>query len=121
MDKQGNVKILWGHKFKKVGFHYEFGFCIKMGQLVWIHGPFPYGDWPDVCIFHHGLKNMLYEKECMEADDGYIGEDPKLIKVPKGIQYNQNDNQHVAAALARHCHETGNCLFTNLGFYPNNS
>ena len=56
----------------------------------------------------------------MEADNGYIGEDPnpKLIKVPKGIQYKQNDNQHMAAAaaLANHCHETGNCIFTKFGF-----
>ena len=79
------MKVFWGHKFKNVDLHYEFAFHIKTGWLVLIHGPFPCGDWPDICIFHHGLKNMLDKKECMEADNGYIGEDPKLIKVTKGI------------------------------------
>ena len=65
--------------------------------------------------FPSWLENILDEKEPMDADDGYIGEDPKLIKVSKGIQYKQNDNQHVAEALARHCHEAGNCLFTKFG------
>ena len=90
----------------------KFAFCIKTGWFVWIHGVFPCVDWPDVCIFHHGFKNMLGEKEHVEADDGHIGEDPKHIKVPKGIRYKQNDNQHTAAALARHHHETGNHLLT---------
>ena len=60
-----------------------------------------------------GLENMLDKKEHKEADVGYIGEDPKLIKVPKGMQYKQNDNEHMEAALARHCHETGNHLSQN--------
>ena len=47
-DKQGNVKIFWGHKLKTSGLCYEFAFCIKTGWLVWIHGPFPFGDWPDI-------------------------------------------------------------------------
>ena len=54
-------------------------------------------------------------KECMEADEGYIVEDPEIIKVPRGIRYKQNDNQHTAAALARNCHATGNWLFTKFG------
>ena len=66
----GNVKILGGHKFKNVGLHYKFASCIKTGWLVWIHGPFPCGEWPDISIFHHDLKNMLHKKECMEADNG---------------------------------------------------
>ena len=68
-----------------------------MGWSVWIHGPFPGSVWPDISIFHYDLKNLLDENECMEADDGYIGEDPKLIKVPKGIQYEQKDSDHMAA------------------------
>ena len=114
-DKQRNVKIFWSHKFKNSGLHYEFTFGIKTGCLVWIHGHFPCGDWPDLNIFCHGLKNMLDENECVEADDGYIGEDPKLIKVPKGTWYQQYNNGHTAAELARNCHETGNCLLTKFG------
>lgn len=58
---------------------------------------------------------MLDENECVEADDGYIGEDPKLINVPQGIRYQRNDNERAAAALARGHHETGNRLFTKFG------
>ena len=47
-DKQGNVKIFWVCKFKNSGLCYEFAFCIKTGWLVWIHGPFPCGNWPDI-------------------------------------------------------------------------
>ena len=69
-EKQGNVKIFWGHKFKNSGLHYKFAFCIKSGWLVWIHGPFPCGNWPDLNIFCHSLKIMLDENEWVEADDG---------------------------------------------------
>ena len=58
---------------------------------------------------------MLDEKEHVETDDLYIGKDPKLIKVPKQTQYQQNDNECMVAGLTRYHHETGNCLFTKLG------
>ena len=51
---------------------------------MWIHGPFPCYDLPDLNIFHHGFKNVLDENDCVEADHGYIGEGPKFVKVPKG-------------------------------------
>ena len=86
-DKQGNVKIFQGHKFKNSGLHNEFVFCVKTGWVVWIHGSFPCNDWPDITIFCHRLKNMLNENEHMEADDGHIGEDPKLSKLLKETQY----------------------------------
>ena len=84
-DKQGNVKIFWGHKLKNSSLHYEFAFCIMTSWLVWINGLFPCSDWSDISIFPSWFEsiNLLDKKEHMEADDGYIGEDPKLIKVAK--------------------------------------
>lgn len=118
-DKQGNVKAFWGHKFKNTGLRYELAFCIKTGHLVWINGPFPAGDWPDINIFRHGLKFMLDENERVEADDGYAGDDPKLIKTPQGPRYLRNDMERAAAALARSRQETGNRLFTKLEILNN--
>ena len=49
--------------------------------------------------FWHGLKRFLDENEWVEADDGYVGDDPQLIKVPKGTQYHANDFEKAAASL----------------------
>ena len=70
MDKQGNVKFFGATNSRMWAFTTNLLFVPRQGWLVWIHGPFPCGDRPDVCIFHNGLKNMLDEKECVEADDG---------------------------------------------------
>lgn len=115
-DKQGkNIKAFWGHKFRNSGLRYELAFAIKTGHLVWINGPFPAGDWPDISIFRQGLKHMLEENERVEADDGYIGEDPKLIKTPKGVRHLRNNTERAAAQLSRSWHEIGNRLLTKLG------
>jgi hypothetical protein len=84
---QGKVRTaaFFSHKIKAAGLQYEIGICIKTGWIVWIHGPFPCGDWADITIFHHSLKNLLPKGEGIEADDGYGGEDPQLIKTPTGI------------------------------------
>jgi hypothetical protein len=98
------------HKFNYAVLRYEVGICIKTGMIVWIHGPFPCGDWPDISIFCYALMNMLDEDERIEADDGYCGEDPDHIKTPAGIRFNQSERSHEARALARSCHETANNL-----------
>ena len=41
---------------------------------MWIHGPFPPGDWNDLTIFRDGLKHLLQNGERVEADDGYKAE-----------------------------------------------
>jgi len=117
--RQGNMKIFWGHKIKNSGLRYELAICIKTGWIVWIHGPFPCGDWPDIKIFRHGIKIFLDENERVEADDGYQGDDPKLIEVPAGIRYQSNDLQKAAAKLARARHETGNNLLKQFGVLKN--
>jgi len=57
---------------------------------VWVLGPFPCGDWPDISIFWFGLKHMLEEFERVEADDGYTGEDPLHVKAAKSAVHNQD-------------------------------
>ena len=83
--QQGNTKIFWGNKFQTSFLCYGEAICIKTGWIVWINGLFLCSDWPDIKIFWHGIKNFLDENEQVKADDGYKGDDPKLIKVPAGL------------------------------------
>ena len=55
----------------------------------------------------------------MEADDGYVVDDPQLIKVPKGTQYHANDFEKAAASLVWTHHETGNNLLKKFGILKN--
>ena len=74
------------HKFaKKRGVRYEVGLCILTGDIVWINGPFPCGDWNDLTIFRSSLISHLEPGERVEADDGYVGEYPSYVKCPAGF------------------------------------
>ena len=63
-------KSWYSHKFNAPGLRYEIGVCIHTGAIVWVHGPFPPGDYPDISIFRHALIFMLDNNERVEADDG---------------------------------------------------
>jgi hypothetical protein len=96
----------FSHKFKGPGVRYEVGLCIMTGHIVWIHGPFPCGKWPDLKIFRNALKQQLSPGEKVQADLGYCGE-PDHIVLPTGV----NDiGQNVRAR-----HETVNKRFKQWG------
>ena len=73
---------LWGefltgwfsHKFKGPGLRYEVALCIRTGHIVWINGPFPCGQWPDLKTFRSNLMKRLGKNEKVIADDGHRGE-----------------------------------------------
>ena len=92
----------YSHKFKGPGVRYEVGLCIRTGWIVWIHGPFPCGKWPDLKIFRKALKHLLDAGEKVQADAGYIGE-PNHVATPDG-------EQDVAGRI-RGRHETVNRRF----------
>ena len=75
-------KQWYSHKFNGPGLRYEVGLCIISGDIVWIHGPFPAGAWPDISIFRHAMKHHLEEGERVEADKGYVGEFLQYEKTP---------------------------------------
>jgi hypothetical protein len=88
----------YSHKFKGPGLGYEVGLNIMTGQIVWIHGPFPCGEWPDLNIFGVGLKALLTKGEKVIADLGYAAE-PNHIIPPTG------DMSSIAARVrGRHEH-----------------
>ena len=76
-------KSFYSFKFKKSALRYEVGVCIKNGFIVWIHGPFPCGQYNDITIFRHLLLSCLDYGERVECDDGYWGEAPEKCVVPK--------------------------------------
>jgi hypothetical protein len=77
-------KYWFSHKFHGPGLRYEIAVSLKKGHIVWISGPHPCGI-PDIEIFRHCLKHELEENERVEADDGYVGEDPETCRTPGGI------------------------------------
>ena len=50
-------------KFNGPGVRYEVAECIRSGDLVWINGPFPCGQWPDLKIFREALIYELRDGE----------------------------------------------------------
>jgi hypothetical protein len=76
------------------------------GDLVWVNGPYPCGDWPDISIFKLCLKYALDENERVEADDGYRGEDPEYVKAASGMVH--EPEQAEMRSYVRRRHETVN-------------
>lgn len=105
---KGQEKAFRSHKFKHAGLRYELAVCIATGWIVWLIGPFPCGDWPDIVIFRFALKHLLEGKEQVEADDGYIGDDPLKTKVPKSMVHNHDEKMLINRTKVRRRHETAN-------------
>jgi len=104
--QQLNLDGFYSHKHNGPGLRYEVAICINTGSIVWTCGPFPCGDWPDVSIFRYGLKSVLDPNERVEADDGYIGEDPATAKVPGSMVHDQDDRQLYVRSKVRLRHES---------------
>lgn len=66
------------HEFKSVGLRYEV-FVSLDGGIVWFHGQFECGHFPDVNIFNLGLKQSFLENEKVVGDQGY--RDAKFLNV----------------------------------------
>ena len=61
----------FSYKNKGPGVRYEVGVAIESGDIVWAHGPFPCGAWPDLKIFREGMKKTLAPGEMVIADGTY--------------------------------------------------
>ena len=64
----------YSHKFKGPGVLYEVGLAIEDGNLVWVHGPFPCGSYPDLKTFEVGMARLLDPGEKVAADGTYWDE-----------------------------------------------
>jgi hypothetical protein len=65
---KGYEKPFYSYKFKKSGFHYEVGLCIKTSDICWWARPYLPSIWNDEIIFQHGLAKLLEPAERIEAD-----------------------------------------------------
>jgi hypothetical protein len=102
------AKAFKSHKFNGNGVRYEVCICILTGDIVWVLGPFPCGDWPDIVIFRFALKQMLDEFERVEADDGYVGEDPLHVKAASSAVHDQDAKMRYVRGRVRMRQETVN-------------
>ena len=78
-------KPYYSYKFKKSGYRYEVGLCIKTGDICWWSGPYPPGECNDNMIFNDTLAKHLEEGEWCETDKGYQSSAPKFVKCPGGL------------------------------------
>lgn len=88
----------YSHKFHGPGVRYEVGVCIQTGWIVWVNGPFPCGEWPDLKICNEWLVHELGPGEKYLADRGYAG--GWRSETPNGL--NNYDQRMKEAARARH-------------------
>jgi len=111
-------KMFWkgwySHKHNGPGLRYEVAVSLKRGHLVWLNGPYPCGQWSDVKIFRHCLKSFLDPNERVEADDGYIGEEPVTCKTPGGF-YSRSEGVSTVRRRLRSRHETANARLKSFG------
>ena len=101
-------KKWFSKKFRGPGLRYEVGVCIQTGWIVWINGPFPCGEWPDLKIAKDSLVHMFVEDERAVADNGYRGYS-EWFDIP--WKYLDNIHQRIRKALVRAHHETINRRF----------
>jgi hypothetical protein len=109
--KQGHKKAyksFYSHKFKTLALRYGLATCIETGYIVHIDGPHPPGDWPDVECFRIYMKPKLDRGERVEADDGYIGEDPTFVVAASGLRFMESEAQTNVRKTLRMRHETVN-------------
>ena len=93
----------YSHKFKRAGLRYEIAVSISSGDIVWFHGPFPCGSFPDTKIFWLKLEKMLESHERAVADKGYRG----VVKCM--TDFDAESKEHKAfMSNARARHETVN-------------
>ena len=111
----GYSKPYYSYKFKRSGYRYEVGLCIKSGDICWWHGPYEPGDWNDQMIFEDALaKNLEFAERC-ETDRGYRGSAPAKVKCPGGFLADPNDDVKAMSARVRSRQETVNERFKNWG------
>jgi hypothetical protein len=100
----------FSHKFNGPGLRYEVGLCIQTGDCVWINGPFPCGDWPDLRIARDSLIYHLDHGEMYLADGGYYDGNQWSV-TPSGFHEFSDKQKSVVRAR----HETINKRFKQWG------
>lgn len=93
----------FSHKINGAALRYEMGVAIQTGWIVWLHGPFPAGEWPDLRIMRDCIIYAVDEEEMLLADGGYA-DGGNYTVTPTGL----NRPIDRSRALVRARHETCN-------------
>lgn len=96
----------YSHKFKGPGVRYEVAVCIQTGWIVWVNGPYPCGEWPDLRIVRDRLIHQLLPGEMYIADGGY-SDGGQFSVTPNGL----NTDEQYMQSVCRSRHETVNKRF----------
>ncbi|ETV85559.1 hypothetical protein H257_03267 [Aphanomyces astaci] len=87
----------YSHKFHGPGLRYEVGICIRTGNIVWVNGGLPCGEWPDLRLARDSYISMVRRGELTLGDKGY--NDPNYFIYP--CPQLQNPRRH-KDIMARH-------------------
>lgn len=63
--------LYYSHKFKGPGLRYELGLNIRTGNIVWAHGGYPCGEYPDLKLARDLYLRNVRNGEKTLADKGY--------------------------------------------------
>ncbi|KAF0707704.1 hypothetical protein AaE_013498 [Aphanomyces astaci] len=61
----------YSHKFHGAGLRYEVGVCMRTGNIVWVNGGVPCGEWPDLRLARDSYVHCVRQGEITYADKGY--------------------------------------------------
>lgn len=87
----------FSHKFHGPGLRYEVALSIKTGNIVWVNGGVPCGEYPDMKLALESLVSYLDIGEKIVADKGY--RNPLHFIYPNGNQIPYALHKRI---LARH-------------------
>ena len=93
-------------KFNGPALQYDIAISIQGGEICWIDGPFPAGEFSDLNIFRRSLKLMLFPQERVDSDKGYQGEHGKVDLPYKGLPTKSASLQKYAKSRIWARHET---------------
>lgn len=60
----------WSHKFNGLGSRYEVAISIHNGDIVWVNGGLPCGEWPDLRLARNTFIDHLEPGKKPLADAG---------------------------------------------------
>ena len=92
---------------------------IQGGEICWINGSFPAGEFSDINIFRRSLKLMLLPQERVEAGKGYRGEYNKVDLPNEGLPKKSPSLQRYAKTRIQARHENVNGRFKQFNCIKN--
>lgn len=88
-------RIWYSHKFHGPGLRYEIGLCIRTGQIVWVNGGYPCGEYSDLKLAREAYVLAVNRGELTLGDKGY--NDRALFILPS-----ENNASYHKFIMSRH-------------------